>query len=219
MALTPFMYLELPVPSVTLGPLFAEQNTVAFQQIDSHDHSDGKGTRVKTAGLDINADLDFNDFRAFGLMSVKLEEQLATLTGAANAMSVFSFAGDLYYTSGGGTAIQLTSGGSIVSTPSALETIAYNPISTDVVLTPASTEVVLAVDTSAARSITLPSASAISAGRVFVIKDATGNSETFAITVLPDGSDTIDGALSQSLNSNYGGMWLITNGIDRWSII
>lgn len=216
---TSFMNLNLPTVSVELGPTWASMLNTALTLVDSHDHSDGKGTRVKTAGLDINDDLDFNEFRAFDLMSVKLAEQSATLTGASNAMSVFAFGGDLYFTSGAGVAVQLTAGGSIISTPSALETISYTPISTDVVLTPLSTEVVLAVDTSAARSITLPSASAVSAGRVFVVKDATGQSETNAITVLPDGSDTIDGALSQSLNSNYGGMWLITNGIDRWSII
>lgn len=217
--MTPFMNLELPTVSVTLGPEWASELNAALELIDSHDHSDGKGTRVKTAGLDINADLDFNGFRGFGFMSVMLEEQSATLSGASNALSIFSYAGDLWYVSGAGSAVQLTSGGSIVSTPSALETIAYNPVSTDVVLTPLSTEVVLAVDTSAPRSITLPAASAISAGRVFVVKDATGGSETNAVTILPDGSDTIDGTLSVIINSAYGGVWFITNGIDRWSII
>lgn len=213
-----FMNLQLPTVSVTLGPTWASELNVALEVIQEHDHSDGKGTRVKTAGIEINADLDFNSLRAIGLLSVKLEDQLATLSGASNALSLFAYSGDLYYVSGAGSAVQLTAGGSIISTPSALQTVAYNPISSNIVLTALSTEVVLAVDTSAPRSITLPPASAVSAGRIFVVKDATGGSETNAITLLPDGSDVIDGALSASLNSAYGAIWVTTNGIDKWSI-
>lgn len=216
---TTFMNLELPTPSVTLGPEWAQDLNTALETVDSHDHSDGKGTRVKTAGLDINADLNFNEFSAFGLKSVKLASQSSTLSGSTNAQSLFSYNGDLYYVSGGGTAVQLTSGGSIVATPSAVTSMDYTPITSNTIILPTDTYVVLGVSTAAPRTITLPSAALVSAGRIYMIKDLTGNAETNNITLLPDGSDSIDGTVSVTLNSNYGSLYVITDGVDRWMII
>lgn len=219
MAITPFMNLNLPTVSVTLGPEWANQLNTALSAVDAHDHSSGKGTQIKTAGININADLNFNSFRAFGLLSAKFNEQLATLTGSSNALSLFAYNGNLYWVSGAGTPVQLTAGASIIPTPAAVETMDYSVVSTDIVINPASSQVVLAVDTTAARQITLPSAAAVAAGRIYIIKDATGNSETNTITILPDGADVIDGALSSTLTSNWGSWYLITNGIDRWLIL
>lgn len=219
MAITTFMNLDLPVVSTTLGPEWATLLNAALEQVDAHDHSSGKGTAVKTAGININADLNFNSYRAFGLMSTKFAEQSSTLSGVSNALSVFAYNGNLYWVSGSGTAVQLTSGASIIATPSAVESMAYTPITSDTVLAPATTNVVLGVDASAPRSITLPSAAALSAGRIFVIKDETGESETNTITVNADGSDEIDGQASITLTSNYGATYLLTNGIDKWLIL
>lgn len=214
-----FMNLDLPTVSVTLGPDWADELNAALSVIEDHDHSDGKGTKVKTAGLDINANLNFNSFTAFGLQSVKLATQSATLSGASYAQSVFSYAGDLYYTSGSGTPVQITSGGTIVATPGTVTSLEYTPITSDTVISASDTFVVLGVSTAAARSITLPSAALVTAGRIFMIKDQTGNAETNNITVLPDGSDGIDGAISVTLNSAYGSLFLITNGVDSWMAI
>lgn len=219
MAITPFMNLTLPTVSVTLGPQWATELNNALAVVDEHDHSSGKGTQIKTAGLNINADLSFNDFRAFGLLSTKFSEQLATLSGASNALSLFAYNGNLYWVSGAGSPVQLTAGGSIIPTPSAVETMDYSTVSSDLVINPAASLVVLAVDTTALRTITLPSAAAVSAGRIYIVKDATGNSETNAITIFPDGADIIDGELSLSLGSAYGSWYLITNGIDRWLVL
>lgn len=216
MSTTPFMNLELPTVSVTLGPEWAEDLNAALALIDSHDHSEDKGTRVKTAGLNINADLTFNSFSAFGLKSLQLDTQSATLTGATYAQSLFSYGGDLYFTSGAGAAVQLTAGGSIIPTPSAVSALSYSPITSDTVLTAADTVVVLGVSTTSSRTITLPSAATVAAGRIFWIKDQTGNSETNPITILPDGLDVIDGTGSVSLSSNYGAAFFITNGVDTW---
>lgn len=214
-----FMNLQLPTPTVTLGPAWANELNLALEKIEEHDHSDGKGTRVKTAGLDINADLNFNSFAAFGLKSLRLAEQLTTLTGSANAQSLFSFGGDLYYTSSGGTAVQLTSGGSIIATPSAVTSMDYTPINSNTTILSTDTYVVLGVSTAAARTITLPSAALVAAGRIYMIKDLTGNAETNNITILPDGLDSIDGTVSLTLNSNYGSAFLITDGVNRWMLI
>lgn len=219
MAFTANMNLDLPVVSTTLGPEWANLLNAALQVVDEHDHSSGKGVKVKTAGIEINADLDFASFRAFGLQSVRLVTQLNTLTGPTNAQSVYSVNGDLYYTSGSGTAIQLTAGGSIVPTPSAVETIPYTNIASNTTILPASTDVLLAVNTVAPRNITLPSAGAVAAGRLFVIKDAAGLSETNAITLLPDGTDAIDGQASFVFGSAYGSFMVASNGVDGWVVI
>lgn len=216
---TPFMNLSLPIPTTTLGPAWANQLNAALEVIDGHDHSNGNGTQIKTAGIAINADLGFNEFSAFGLKSVMLATQAAALTGAFNARSIYAVGDDLYYTSGAGTAIQLTAGGSIVATPAALSTISYSVVSTDITISPSATEVFYAVNTGAARTITLPAASTQTAGRVFVISDATGQSESNTLTVLPDGTDVIAGAASLTITSNFGTAFLITNGIDRWLLL
>lgn len=219
---TPFMYLSLPTPSVTLGPAWASQLNTALETIDAHDHSNGKGTTIKTAGIEINADLNFNSFTAFGLKSVKLSQQSAALIGSTYAQSLFSLNGDLYYTTGSGTPVQLTSGGSIVSIPGALQTITYTAVSSSP-YSVTTNDVLLAVDTSSARTITLPPAGSVSAGRVYIVKDLSGLSETNSVTVLPTGLDTIDGVDAISggvtLASNYGSIFVVSNGLDRWAIV
>src|SRR5690606_39067729 len=108
---TNFMNLTLPVPTVTLGPDYALQNNTAFEAIDSHDHTSRKGTKVPTAGLNINANLNFNGFKPFGLLSLQLNSQSADLSGAPHANSVFAKSGNLYFTNGSGTVVQITTGG------------------------------------------------------------------------------------------------------------
>jgi hypothetical protein len=50
------------------------------------------------------------------------------------------------------------------------------------------------------------------AGRVFIIKDESGSAGSYAITVSTEGSETIDGADTISINSNYGSVTLYSNG-------
>jgi hypothetical protein len=71
------------------------------------------------------------------------------------------------------------------------------------------------VDTSAARTLTLP---APSVGAHIVIKDSSGLADTNAITVNPNGAETIDGAASLAISSNYSSTSLISNGT-HWFII
>lgn len=215
---TQFMNLTLPTPSVTLGPQWANELNTALNIIDEHDHSNGKGTTIKTAGIEINANLDFNEFTLFGLKSVKLATQSGTLTGATNAQSLFSYNGDLYYVSGSGTAVPITSGASVVSVPGAMTTVPYSAVASSP-YSATTLDVLLAIDTSSARTIILPAAASTSAGRIYIIKDASGLSETNNVTVNVTGSDTVDGASSVVLSSNYGSVFVVSNGADRWTIV
>jgi hypothetical protein len=69
----------------------------------------------------------------------------------------------------------------------------------------------------AASSVQLPAA-AIRGGFPVTIKDLKGDAATNNITILPDGSETIDGLSSVVINSNYGSFvfWPVTNG---WIIL
>ena len=218
MATTPEMNLELPTVSVTLGPEWAEQVNAAFEVIDEHDHSSGNGVTVKTAGLDINANLDIQSNKLFNVFSSQYISNSTTLTGATNALSVSVSGGDLYYTNASGIAIQLTTGGSIVSTPGAVESVDMTSVNSNIVITPADTFVYLIVDTTSSRTITLPLANAVSTGRIYIVKDASGMSNTNPITVQTSGSDTLDGAASQVFDSNYANHWFVGDGVSSWYV-
>lgn len=70
---------------------------------------------------------------------------------------------------------------------------------------------------SAARVLTLPAASALSAGGSFNIVDESGScSATNTITINRAGSDTIDGATSLVLVTAYAQVSLISDGTSKW---
>lgn len=215
---TTFMNLNLPSPTITLGPTWATQLNTALETIDNHDHSSGKGQRIPSSGININADLSFNSNAITALKQGAFSSQPATLSGAANSNSVYVSGGNLYFTNGSGVAIQLTSGGSIIGVAGTTQQFSYTSVSSNLTIASADTFVYIAVDTSAARTITLPSASAVSQGRIYYVKDITGNSFDNAITLNAAASEDIDGDSSVTLSSNYGSWLIVGNGSDGWHI-
>jgi len=215
---TSFLGLDLPTVSVTIGPTWATKVNAAFEVIDEHDHSSGKGALIPSSALNINANIDWNEYKPTNLLATQYKSNDSTLTGSDNANSMFVTSGNLYFTNNSGTAVQITDGGSVVTSAGALQTVERQAVSGDVVIGPSDTFVFLAVDTSATRQITLPLANSVASGRVYIIKDVTGSANTNNITVVRQGSDTIDGATSQVFNSNYGSWWAVGNGVDSWEI-
>lgn len=71
-------------------------------------------------------------------------------------------------------------------------------------------------DTSSARTITLPAASAYPAGAMLIVKDESGAAATNNITVQRAGSDAIDGATTKVISANYGSIRLYSNGSTAW---
>jgi hypothetical protein len=221
MSTTPFMNLSLPTPTVTLGPAWASQLNAALNLVDSHDHSDTKGTRVKTNGISINADLPFNSFGASLLSYLQLNSQPASLPGLSYARNIYSVGDDLWYTNGSGAAVQITSGGSLGSISGSVNQLEYNPITTDTTLVsadgPALGRTLQAVTSSVAPiTVTLPLAADVAAGRLFVIKDVSGNSETYPLTIAADGADSVDGGTTLVINSNFGAAFLASDGVSNW---
>lgn len=218
------MNLVLPTPTVTLGPEWANEINAALSTIDAHDHSSGKGVPITPAGLDIISNLDIQSNKVFNLKSTQYTDQAATLTGATNASSVYSKSGDLWWTNGAGIAVQLTSGSSIISVPASADSFQFDAINTSLTpIGPSDNYVIIDLDCSAPRTIVMPPASAITPGRVYMIHDATGQSETNNITIQPDASDNtptgggIDGQNSLIVNSNYATVFLASNGVNKWS--
>lgn len=214
---TPYMNLSLPTPTVTLGPDWAEELNTALESVDSHDHTSGKGRPITTAAMNIDADLEMNGFRLQNVPSLQVNELGSPVSGVGYENSLSSD-GDLWFTNGAGIPVQLTSGGSIISTPTSLETVQYDVIAADLIIGAGDDYVFLDVDTTAARNITIPLASSVSSGRLYIIHDKSSNSETFNITISASGSDTIDGAASVTVNSNSATVMLVGNGVDAYRL-
>jgi len=79
--------------------------------------------------------------------------------------------------------------------------------------------VVAVTDTTASRTINLPVANTVPAGWQTTIKDESGGAATNAITVSRSSTDTIEGATSLAINTNYGVLKLYSDGVSKWFII
>lgn len=216
---TTYIGMVLPTPSVTVGATWATNLNTALELVDAHDHSSGKGVKVPSSGININADLDYGGYQITTLKANKFSDQAATLTGASNAYKIYTVNGNLYYTNSGGTAVQITSGGSVVTSPSTTTTFSTTSVTGNVTILSSDTFVTLLTTTTGARQITLPLASSVSAGRFYIVKDITGSCLANNITIARQGSDTIDGDTSYVLNSSYGSWMIISDGTASWYVL
>jgi hypothetical protein len=116
MSITPNMNMLLPTVTVTPGPTWASEVNAAFGVVDQHNHTAGQGNPVPTAGLNINADLNFNSFNSYALRSTRFSILTGTLSLPTDLACLYSVNGDLYYNSGAGIPIQLTIGGALNAT-------------------------------------------------------------------------------------------------------
>jgi hypothetical protein len=210
------MNLSLPTVSVTLGPTWASELNTAIETIESHDHTSGKGALIVPSAININSNLTFATNAATDLAYTNFVNQSATLVGS---LLVYGKSGDLYWNNGSGIPVQVTNGGSVITTPANLQVLNYIDVAVDTIIGAASTDVFYAVDTSATRTITLPLASSVAAGRIFCVKDATGQSETNVLTLATNGADLIDGESTQTFESNFGCWFVIGDGISKWRVI
>jgi hypothetical protein len=110
---TPNMELALPVPGTVSGPTWANQLNTAFTLIDSHNHTTGNGVLIPSAGLNINADLQYRNYNLVNPRSIMFTNQDAALASASDTNNVYVVNGNLYFNDSSGTPIQITSGGSV----------------------------------------------------------------------------------------------------------
>jgi hypothetical protein len=220
MAITPNMDLDLPSVSVTLGPEWATLLNAALTLVDSHDHSDGKGVKVTQLGLNITDDLELNDQYLTEVGSMRLVSQAATLVTAQDLRSIYSVLGDLYYNNNSGTPIQITSGGSVTAASDGISrAFSRTSVNSNTVISAAGTTSYYDVDTTSGVTFTLPSAAGVAAGRFYEFKDTTGSAATNNIVINRAGSDTIDGATSVTINTNYQSLALVSDGTSKWGLL
>lgn len=248
MPTTPYMSLVLPTVSVTAGPTWATNLNSAFDLVDAHDHTTGKGVTLTQASFSITGDVEFNSNDATELRSVRFDSQssalavgtdigcLYNLSGAptwndnsATASRIVNTSypmavGDLIYASSttafGRLAIGAT--GTVLKVSGGLPTWASNALSatvstktgTDYTLQ-TSDDVVLFSCGASNRTANLPTASG-NGGKIFYIKKI----DPGAGTVIIDGvsSETIDGATTYTLVSQYQSVTIISNG-SAWYIL
>jgi hypothetical protein len=219
MPITPNMDLDLPSVSVTEGPEWATLLNAAFSLIDSHDHSDGKGVKITQLGLNITGDLDINENYLTDVGSMRLVSQGATLVTPQDLRALYSVSGDLYYNNGSGTPIQITSGGSVTAASDGIaRAFERMSVNSNTVISAAGTTSYYDVDTTSGVTFTLPSAAGVAAGRFYEFKDTTGSAAANNIVINRAGADTIDGATSVTIDTNYGGRRLISDGTSKWAV-
>ena len=212
---TPNLGLLTPEPSVTNGPEWAQMLNNALGVIDEHDHTSGKGKLVPSAGLDINADLSFNNNDATSLRSVRYQLLTSLLSAGDDKGCTYVKDGNLYFNNSAGSAVQITSGTSVLSAITGAFT-ATTPGAYPYTVVAGDAQRILLVDTTAARTINLPLATT---ALLFAIKDVSGQASTNNISVVPNGTNTIDGVnATRALNDNFGWTFFISDGVSNWSM-
>lgn len=114
MPTTPFMGMNLPAVSSTSGPQWASDlNNALTNQVDDHDHTSGNGVPIPTAGLNINADLEFNSKNAIELRSTRFDNQGSLFSSASDNRSIFVFNGEVYFRDNSGNNVKITNAGAV----------------------------------------------------------------------------------------------------------
>lgn len=85
-----------------------------FALVDAHDHSTGKGVKVVSSGLGINADVTWAGFALTAAKGIAFTEQAASAVSSySDLLFVNSADHNLYFRNQGGTNVQVTSGNTL----------------------------------------------------------------------------------------------------------
>lgn len=115
------MNLTIPGVGTENSPQWATDINASLSAIDSHNHSSGEGVQITPNGLNINADLAFQDNNATTLRSARFTPQLSVLTGALDVGCLYVVNNELYYNDvTGGHNVQLTLNGVVNATSSGI---------------------------------------------------------------------------------------------------
>jgi hypothetical protein len=103
------MSLIQPAVGVTVGPTWSSELNTSLGLIDTHDHTSGKGVQITPSGLNINADLEFNQNDATELRTLAFDSGSAA-TSTDDTRALYHSGGDIYWRNATGTAVQITDG-------------------------------------------------------------------------------------------------------------
>lgn len=216
----PNMGFKNPVPSTDPGPDYANNITSALTTIGAHTHlGDGStGQQLTQQSLNITGDLSMNVNNITNIRSVRLSNLSGAISGVGDIGCIYEVNNELWYNSGNGTQQQITLGGAL--NVGGLSNQVFSPlaVSGNVTILSTDTFVYYEVNTSAPRTFTLPSASAVAHGRYYIIKDVTGSAASNNITINRAGSDTIEGLTSFVIDGSRGGVLIESNGSNGWNV-
>lgn len=224
MPTTPNLNLVLPLPTVTLGPEWAEQLNEAFDKIDVHDHSAGNGVKITPAGLNINTELNYNSNNLSNVRSLKLITHASPLAAVGDIRNIYVSGGNLYYNNNSGIPVQLTDGNNVTFGTSATRANGWGAVevgSTGKTIGAADPETMFLVNTSSPRTFVLPPCGDVPAGRMYIFKDATGGAGTNRIRVERAGADTIEGLNvdNRDIQGAFSVLYFMSDGASNWSIL
>lgn len=114
--ISPNMELVVPVPTQDPGPNWSYALNASLTIIDGHNHVSGSGVPIPTAGLNINASLDFHDFSALNLFVAAFSSQASALSPVSpNVGCAYSVGanGELFWNDANGHSVQITLNGSV----------------------------------------------------------------------------------------------------------
>ena len=237
---TTYMQLTLPTPGERLGPTWASDINTALTAIDSHDHSSNKGAQIGIAGITIDGVVDFEksttSYAATNMKFLNLKKENspstafpATSTTYWTSLIAGGTGGDLYWNNANNQQVQITSGGVVNVTGVSVNTLALfvgTLNSHPATIVEANNKTVYACNFAGALTVNLPaigsSPTTSSDGRMLVIKDLSGDAGDPAknITIDANGSDSIDGAGTHVISSDYGSVTIIADETSStWLVI
>lgn len=129
------MNLTVPTVGTESGPAWATEINGDLSTIDSHNHSTGQGVPIQPNGMNINADLPFNDNNATEIKAARFQAQSVPIPNSGSDVGELYVSGnELYYNDvTGGHQIKMTTNGSvngaagtISGLPSGTASAAYN---------------------------------------------------------------------------------------------
>ena len=162
----------------------------------SIDLSDGNAGTAGTATIDASGNLSYNK----NIAAVDLDGIIGSNTPAAGSFTTLGASGDVNVTGN-----LISAAGVIIDYVSVNDAARTNTtLSTD--------HIVGFIALTATRNYQISSEDIAQAGRVFIVKDEVGKAATFPITISTEGAETIDGAATISISSNYGAVYLYSNG-------
>jgi len=213
------MGLTIPTAGVTAGPTYAENVSNDLVIISNHTHtgiSNNDGYQVPSAGLNINADLSFQENNATDLRSTRYTDQDDVLVGVGDVNCLYFNQGDVWINNGNGTPVQITAGTTLVTETST----SYSSTSkgSNFTIDAFDNFNVYQVSTTANPVLaTLPSAGDVAVGRFYIFKDWDGTANINNITIQGAGNN-LDGNANYVINTPYGAVMVIQIGGSKWTV-
>lgn len=117
------MNLPIPVVGEDTGPDWAENINSCLTILDQHNHTPGLGNSIPPSGLNINADLTFQNNNATTLRSARFTTQVSPLSDPTDLGCLYESGVDLYFNDGNGNQVRITQSGAVAGSPGSISSL------------------------------------------------------------------------------------------------